>query len=149
MENKGYTVIKEKRLFGYILFAFMLTIGIFKVEADPKKGVILENRSNGFLSAVFIDTIPDDGLDIPDTVIEIYQVSSHRVAMVLNKLMQEGVLIEFDNDGYYRDFGGIERGVVNNVTRIGDKDIVDIFSSMLSQKDIQEVFPYAIKKIKN
>ena len=149
MEKKKMDIKKEQykkkiclKMFSIVL---LMTVAATAV-AEPKRGVVLEKRSTSFLSAVFIDTIPDDGLDIPDTVMEIYEVSSHRIAMVLDRLIQEGTPIEFDNHGFYRDFGGIERGASNNITSIGGRSIKDIFSSMLSPQDLGIVFPYAAQQ---
>jgi hypothetical protein len=144
MKNKSKKSMNVKQLLCGALTVFMFTVGISKAEAEHKIGVVLEKRTTAFLAAIFIDTNPESGLDIYDSVITIQQISSHRVAILLNRLIQEGSIIEFDDTGYYRDFGGIVRGLnSSSIISIDGRNVYDIFSSMLSPQDIQAVFPYA------
>ena len=131
----------KKIMFTTAFIVFMLAGGITNAFAEFKRGVILEKRGGDVSRTFFIDT---SGLEIYDTVIRIREVSFNRVAMLLDKLMKEGVIIEFDNRDGTRFEGGVVRDLNHScIISIDGRNVAEIFSSMLSSKEIENLFPYA------
>ena len=120
----------------FTAIAFMFSVGIAKVDAEIREGVVVDKRPMGVDARVFLKVNLDDPRPYDHTLRIVNVRDVNFPGAMLDMMLKNGVTIKFEDSGM--DIAnGIKSGDQRRIIFFEDKLITDIFPQN------KGAFPYA------